>query len=82
MIPPSPAKCSCGVETMSFYDNISCEGLLGWVPCCPRCFRKVAKGLKRAKAGGFVSRQGLIRFHNRDYKPMGQMNWLFWLAER
>jgi hypothetical protein len=76
-----PAKCSCGRETQSFYDVIGHKGLLETVTACPRCFNAIGKGLKRTKAGDLVRGEHLIRYYSREHRPMGQINWLFWLAE-
>lgn len=73
--------CSCGKTTESFYDVIGPHGKIRSVDCCPTCFKKVRKGMKRSASGDYVNGQTLIRWFNREYKPMAQVKWLFFLAE-
>jgi len=75
----SPEKCGCGKETHSFYDVLDHTGIIQTVPCCPRCFRGVRRGHRKTRAG-IVAGQTLIVRHNREYTPMGRINWLFYLA--
>lgn len=77
----NPKKCKCGKQTLSFYDVLSHKGLIGIIPCCPRCFNAIRRGLETTKAGDYVQGGHLVRYHNREYKPMDQIRWLFWLAE-
>ena len=77
-----PAKCECGGMTLSFVDVINRSGLVSSRPACPKCWRKLHKGGKKSKNGDLVVGQNLMRFHCREYDQMGQLNWLFHLAER
>lgn len=76
------AKCECGVVTLSFVDVIGRDGLASTRPECPKCWRKLHKGGKKSRNGDLIVGQKLMRFHNREYDQMGQLNWLFFLAEK
>lgn len=77
-----PMKCECGAATLSFVDVIGKDGLVSSRPQCHKCWRKLRKGANASRNGGLIVGQNLIRFHNREYKPLGQLNWLFYLAEQ
>ena len=77
-----PAKCECGAMTLSFVDVLSFTGLVASRPSCQKCWRKLRKGGKSSKNGDLIVGQSLMRFHNREYDQMGQLNWLFFLAEK
>lgn len=77
-----PAKCECGALTLSFVDVLGHEGLIASRPQCHKCWRKIRKGGKVSKNGDLIAGQNLMRFHNREYDKMGQLNWLFFLAEK
>ena len=77
-----PMKCECGDKTFSFIDVIGKDGLVSSRPACHKCWRKLKKGSKTIRNGDLLVGQKLIRFHNREYKAHGQINWLFYLAEQ
>lgn len=74
--------CACGEATESFYDVISHNGKVRTVPCCPKCFKKVRQGMRQSASGDYVHGQTLVRWFNREYKPMAHVKWLFFLAEK
>ena len=73
---------TCHKPTESFYDVISYTGKVRTVDCCPSCFNKIRKGMKLSGNGDYVHGQTLVRWFNREYKPMAQVRWLFALAEK
>ena len=75
------SHCSCGKPTESFYDVIGPAGKIKTVHSCPACFKKVRQGMKRSSSGDYIHGQTLTRWFNREYKPMAQVKWLFFLAE-
>ena len=75
-------RCVCGRQTDSFYDVVGKEGKKETITCCFRCIRKLTKGLHHSPNGDVVKEGNLIRWFNREYKPMEQINWLFFLASR
>ena len=76
------SKCECGTETLSFLDIVNHKGLVKSRPCCHKCLRALRKGARLSRNGDVVVGQTLMRFHNREYKPMGLINFLFVLAEK
>ncbi len=76
-----PCK-ECGKPTLSFVDIISRDGAVETYPCCVKCISRLTKGLKKTKAGDFVKHNVLIRYFRREYKPMAQLEWLFYLANK
>lgn len=73
---------TCKTPTESFYDVIGHNGKVRTVECCPKCFKRVRKGMKVSANGDLVHGQTIIRWFNREYQPMAQIKWLFFLAEK
>lgn len=75
----NPCK-DCKTPTLGFVDQISRDGALESYPCCVKCIRKITKGLQVSKSGDYIRHNVLIRYFRREYKPMAQLEWLFYLA--
>ena len=73
---------TCKSPTESFYDVIGPNGKVKTVDCCPKCFKHVHKGMRLSANGDYVHGQVLVRWFNREYKPMQHIKWLFFLAEK
>ena len=76
------SKCECFTETNSILDIRNFRGLVSSRPCCHKCFKILKANAKTNKEGDIVDGQNMLRWHNRDYPAMTQLQWLFHLSDK